>query len=362
MGIRRELQNILQSNTGSYRQRSDEAKPQPTYGQQQLEYQQQGVLNKGATNRYYYNLDKWHRETLRRVLDPAQSKSVPGGEEALAFRLRCIRRGIPPDILTFSSILKVTATRSIGYGSPQLRDMATKELVGMIPYMDEIGRNHALRARASSLPGIGMHSVDSFFPPIEKKGFPNAHTALATLENNALKIPDSEVTVEPQQNHSIHFDTHAKSVAQTLQNPQATPMQKFVHAEQAGRHMQQHLQLLEGDPTRKAEVKDKQKQLTSLSKMTDQLHQNLQDQIGAQMKENGQQAPPQAPDPKAMKVQGDLALKARKQQGDMALKERKQAHAEALSDKKTAAGIRRENAKTRASMARSQFQQNPPIR
>ena len=361
MAMRRELQNVLQSNTGSYRQRGSEEKPEPTAQQAQLNFQQQGMLTKGATNRYYYNLDKWHRENVRRVLDPAQSASIPGGPEALSFRRRCIRRGVPPDLLTFSSILKVTATRSIGYGSPQLRDMTTRELVAMIPYMDEIGRNHALRARASSLPGVGMHGVDSYFPAIEKQGFPNAHTALATLENNALKIPDSEVKVEPQQNHSIHFDTHGKSVAQTLQNPQSNPMQKFVHAEQAGRHMAQHLELLKGDPTRKKEVKDKEKQLQALSKMTDQLHQNLQDQIGAQLKANGQNAPPQQPDPKALKVQGDLQLKAQKQQGEFALKERKQKHSEDLSDKKTAAGIRRENAKTRAEMARNRLSQKPPV-
>ena len=187
MSMRHELQNVLQSNTGSYRQRPTEGREEPTLGQAQLNYQQQALLSKGATNRYYNNLDKFHRETLRRLMDSAQSNSVPGGKEAQEFVLRCIGRGIPEEVMDFKNIRKVHAVRSLGYGSPQLRDMATKEIVSMIPMMDEVSRNHALRARAAALPGIGQGQVDQFFPPIEKMGVPEAHASFATTENNALR-------------------------------------------------------------------------------------------------------------------------------------------------------------------------------
>ena len=354
MSMRRELQNVLQANTGSYRQR-EESKPQPTYGQQQLLSQQESLLNKGATNRYYNNLDKWHRETLRRLLDPAQNPSIPGGREAVEFKMRCVMRGVPPEVLDFKNVKKVIATRSLGYGSPQLRDTTTRELVALIPYMDEVSRNHALRARASALPGVGMFSVDSFFPPIEKKGIPNAHAALAVLENNALRQPGGKALVEPMQNHSTHFDEHMKDAMAHHQEPNADPMAVLTHMEQAGPHMFQHLQALKGDPTRKQEVKQKQKQLDDLGKQTDQLHQQTTEAMQAAQK-NGQQAqPPQQPpvDPvKLAKVQGDLKLKAQKQQGDMALKARKAQFTESLSDKKVASGIHRENAKTAAEMRR----------
>jgi hypothetical protein len=420
MAMRRELHGTLQANTGSYRQRTDEARPEPTLGQAELVYQQQGTLTKGATNRYYNNLDKWHRETIRRLLDKAQSKSVPGGQEALDFLERCVARGIPEEVLVFRNIKKVVATRSLGYGSPQLRDSTTRELIAMIPYMDEVSRNHALRARASSLPGVGMHSVDSFFPPIERSGVPNAHAALAVLENNALRAPGGKALVEPLQNHSIHFDTHMQDVMQHVQGgagpgaptPPGAPMQppqpmlppvspatapanafasplmpppptppapspnggqgpgdplsKLIHMEQAGPHMFQHLQALKGDPTREREVKQKQVQLDQLGKMSDQLHQQLTESMQAAASANGQQdqAPPQQPPsdgdiiPKMAKVSGDLQLKASKMQGDMALKVRKQAHSEQLSDKKVASGITRENAKTAAEMRRAQMK--PP--
>jgi hypothetical protein len=361
MTMRRELQNVLQSNTGSYRQRvQEEEKPEPTYGQAQMLFQQQGLLTKGATNRYYQNMDKWHRETLRRILDPAQSSGIPGGKEALDFKRRCIVRGIPEELLSFENIRKVIATRSLGYGSPQLRDMTTRELVNLIPYMDEVSRNHALRSRAASLPGVGMHSVDAYFPPIEKSGVPNAHAALATLENNALRQPGGKALVEPMQNHSIHFDTHMKDLDGHVKDPQAHPMEKFIHLEQAGPHLHQHLQLLKGDPTRKQEVKLKQRALDEMGKLSDQLGQQIGESMKAQQA-NGQQPQPQQ-DPemagKVMKVTGELGLKKEKQDREFALKERKQAHTENLSDKKTAAGIRRDNARAVAEIRRSNAKQS----
>lgn len=351
LAVRRELHGTLQANTGSYRQRTDEAKPEPTLGQAQLIFQQQGTLTKGATNRYYNNLDKWHRETLRRLLDPAQNETIPGGLEAMRFKARCIMRGIPPGVLDFRNIRRVISTRSLGYGSPQLRDQATQQLVGLIPFMDEVSRNHALRARTASLPGIGMHSVDSFFPPIEKSGVPNAHTALAVLENNALRTQGGKALVEPMQNHSIHFDAHMQDVMAHLQDSSAPP-EKLIHMENAGPHMTQHLQLLQGDPTRKDEVKQKQKQLDMIGKVSDQLHQQVTEAMGAMADQmpngNGQQAP----DPAMVKVMGDLSLKARKQAADHDLKERKLAHSEELTDKKTGSAIQRETIKTQAQIQR----------
>jgi hypothetical protein len=427
LAIRRELHGTLQQNTGSYRQRSDESRPEPTLGQAQIISQQQGTLTKGATNRYYNNLDKWHRETLRRLLDPAQNETIPGGLEAMKFKARCIIRGIPAQILDFRNIKRVVSTRSIGYGSPQLRDVATTQLVQLIPYMNEVGRNHALRARVASLPGVGMYSVDSYFQPIEKSGVPDAHAALAVLENNALRTQGGRALVEPQQNHSIHFDVHMQDVMQHVAPQMAQMMQqqgqgggqggpppsgamggvgamggppiqtlpagqlplpppsgqtpigyaqggvvagngsngsngagpmdpadmtsKLIHMEQAGPHMAQHLAALQGDPTRQMEVKQKQKQLDMVGKISDQLHQQLTEHLGA-MAQQPPPGEPQPPDPAMVKVMGDLQLKGQKQQHEFGLKERKAAHSESLSDKKTGTGIQRETLKAQTQIQR----------
>jgi hypothetical protein len=161
--------------------------------------------------------------------------------------------------------------------------------------------------------------------------------------------------VEPEQNHSIHFDVHNKDVQAHLQEPNANPMEMLQHLEKAGPHMAQHLNALRGDPTRKVEVKEKQKQLDMMGKISDKLGQNVKEAMQARAKAqppNGQQPPDPEAMAKVMKVKGELGLKAEKLKGDMALKERKQQHSEVLQDKKTAAGIRRENAKTKAELLR----------
>jgi hypothetical protein len=273
---------------------------------------------------------------------------ISGGEEAMEFMERCEERGIPPEIMKFSNIWKVRATRSLGYGSPQLRDMATKELVGMAPMMDAVSRNHAMRARAAALPGIGQSGVDQFFPKIEKSGVPNAQASYAMMENNALRQPGGKTLVEPKQDHSTHFDVHYKDTMEHLQDQQSQPLQKLIHVEQAGPHMHQHLDLIKGDPTKEHEFKQKKKMLDALSKTADQLGQHVKESLRSQKSEvggqNGQQG---QPDPEAqaaqMKMHGELGLKAEKQKGEMILKARGQAFKEHLEDQKTAAEIRRKN-------------------
>lgn len=338
--MRRELQNTLQSNTGSYRQRVALENQEPTLGQAQMNQQQESKLTTGSINRYCNSLNLFHNETLRRMMDPAQTKDVPGGKEAMLFMAKCVMRGIPQQLMNFRNIMKVRCVRSIGYGSPQIRDMTTKELVGMIPMMDEVSRNHALRARAASLPGVGQSSVDEFFPPIEKQNIPNNHTAQAVTENNALRTLGGQAIVTPEQNHSIHFDVHGQDAMQDFQDPNADPHEKLIHMEQAGRHMSQHLQKISQDPSRKQEVEKKQGQLDDLAKKTDQLNQQTTDAVKGAMKDQGQaDAANQAQNPAMAKVQGDLTLKAMKLKGEMGLKAKSQDFKESLADKKTAADI-----------------------
>lgn len=348
MSMRRELQNVLQSNTGSYRQRpTEETRAEPTLGQAQLNYQQQALLSKGATNRYYNNLDRFHTETLRRILDPAQSTKVPGGRQAIEFIARCIMKGIPAPVLNFKFIRKVRSVRSLGYGSPQLRDMATKELVNMIPLMDEVSRNHALRARASALPGIGPSQVDSYFPKIEQQQIPNEHTWAATAENNDLRNPNAKVIVTPNQNHAIHFDTHFKDIQEHQQTAQ-NPMELLVHMEQAGGHMAQHLQRISQDPTRKAEIKQKSGALNQLAKQTDQLRQNVEEaaQAAARQPQQGQA------DPEMLRTTGELAIAGQKAKAEIARKDLIARAGVQMKDKKTAADIRRKDFESRGKQQR----------
>jgi len=208
--------------------------------------------------------------------------------------------------------------------------------------------------RAVALPGIGQANVDSVFPDISKRGIPNNHTWDASMENNALRTLGEKVPIVPGQNHAIHFDTHMQDLMQELQNPNRNPVEKLIHMEQAGVHMQGHLQGLMNDPTRKAEVKQKQAALRQIAKATDQLSQQVQEHAQAQGQNGNVSQPGQPMDPEDMaklaKVHGDLGLKAQKQQGDLALKARKQQVNERLQDLRTSAEIKRADRRERSGL------------
>jgi hypothetical protein len=232
--------------------------------------------------------------------------------------------------------------------------MATKELITLLPLMQEPGRNHALRARAAALPGIGQSQVDSFFPKIEDQQMPNVHNSMAMLENNALRNKDSRTLVEPGQNHSIHFDVHAADLNAHAQQPDANPIEMLTHLTNAGPHMAQHLHMIANDPTRKQEIGQKQMQLQQFGKMKDKLQQNVEEAMKAQAQNgNGQQG---APDPNLLKVQGELQLKKQKQEVELGMKARGAAFKEAIKDKSTAADIRRKNLEVAATHGRAHAQ------
>ncbi len=287
-------------------------------------------------------------------------------KEAKKFKECCLQRGIPEELFDFKNVLKVKAVRSVGYGSPQMRDIATKELVGMMPMLNEVGRNNALRARLASLPGIGQAQVDSYAPSIKEQGFPDDHAALATLENNELRSPGGQVMVTPFQNDPTHVKIHMQDMmshvqqtqgqgqnGQNGQAPKGNPMELLIHLEQGGPHVRKHLDKMKNNPIYgkkgSGEYEQFDKAWQQLSHVTDQVAKEVQ----KSMQEQAQNQPQPQPDPEKvaplLKVAGDLKLKEAKQTGDMALKTTKQAHSQRLADLKTAADIRRENARSRVS-------------
>lgn len=361
MVMRREAQNIMQNNTGGYKQRVSNENQEPTLGQAQLNAQQQALLGKGSINRYYNGfLDRFHKETLRRLLDSRLTDKKPGGKAAVEFRERCMKRGIPKEVLSFDHVCRVKAMRSLGYGSPQIRDMATKELLQLLPLMDETGKNNALRARTSAIPGVGQSMVDLYFPSLNKKRQPEDHFWDAVMENNNLRDLGGEVVVTSRQNHPTHFQVHYSDWVEHVQQMgqgEAEPHEVLIHSENAGPHLRQHIDKMpdqiptsDGKMAANQEKEQLLKAWDAMAKATDHLHQEI-DQINQSQEKDRQ---PQI-DPKLMaamaKVKGELEIKATKTAGDMELKAMKQKQNMRLADIKTAAELRRQQAQARQPIA-----------
>ncbi len=341
--VQRDLQNKLQSNTGEYRQRVSDENQENTLGQAQINLQQQAILSKGAINRYYKALDRLYREMVRRILNPKLTKSDPGGKEVFEFKEWCKERGVPDECFKMDNICRIRAVRAAGYGSPAMRQMMGQQLYALIPQMNERSRNTALRYIVSAV-GFGQDHVDEFFPKLDEPQLPGSQEQQATDENNALRKMGGETKVIYLDNHLIHFDIAFSDMAQhiqELQQGQAQPMEVLVHLVQGGVHTKAHLNGMANDPTRKGQFEQRQAAWLSMSKVAQQLQQQLQEAAKAEAQAN----PPQPQiDPEAVaavaKVHGELQLKQMKMQGDMQLKAEKQQVQQHLQDLKTAHDMR----------------------
>lgn len=359
---KRALGAILGDNTGNYTQRLREENPAPTLGQEQLSVQRESVLGDHDASRYLKYLDRFHRERFRRLLamgkklfasrknvapdKDEKSDSLTSSEKgALKFYRDCVVTDeIPEEILEFENFCRIKATRLVGNGSSQMRTIIGEKLLGMVGMMDERGRRFTQRQVVSGL--AGENWADATFPAYDTPQIVDSHMSLAQLENNFLRIPGGKVLVDPSQDHVIHFQSHIQDDAEHAQEIQAgggDPHALLIHLEQSGPHMYEHIQAIAGDPTRKQQIKGMMEAWMNLSKMTDQLAQQVAeaDQAAATNQ------PPQAPDPELLiglaKVNGELALKARKQQGDFLLKSQKQAFTLRQKDQSLAHNMRLEN-------------------
>lgn len=368
---KRALGAILGDNTGNYTQRLREENPAPTLGQEQLSVQRESVLGDHDASRYLKQLDRFHRETFRRILamgkklfasrkdvapdkDEKSESLTPSEKGALKFYRSLVQTdGIPEEILEFENFCRIKATRLVGNGSSQMRTIIGEKLLGMVGMMDERGRRFTQRQVVSGL--AGENWADATFPPYDTPQIVDSHISLAQLENNFLRIPGGKVLVDPSQDHVVHFQSHMQDDAdhaQELQAGQGDPHALLVHLEQSGPHMYEHIQAIASDPTRKDQIKGMMEAWMNLSKMTDQLAQQVAeaDQAAAE------QQPKQAPDPeliaKLAKVNGELQIKARTQQGNLMLKAQKQAVTLRQNEIKMAHGMRLENFEATANAAK----------
>lgn len=347
---KREVSGILQSNTGQYRERVALENQEPTLGQAQLNARNQMSLSESSVDRYCKTLDRQYKEVFRRAAKlgvslykkrkptsgtqkPEYDESDEGAELAYEMVARCVAGGVPIEALEMGNICSVRATRGLGSGSPVGQDMATQGMMGLLPMADERGRRNILRMRSAFL--IGQGNVDGIFPEFDEADVPNDHEWAAQSENNDMTNPLAKLEITPRQDHLIHFTKHfefGSNIIQAVQAQQFDPMQALTILHVAGPHMKGHLNAMMGDPTREAQIKPLERAWQALSKIADQMQQQVDEAQKAQQKN----APPPQPDPQLVaalaKVSGDLKIKQFKAQGDMQLKAEKQAQTLRLKD------------------------------
>ena len=224
--------------------------------QYQAEEEKAGSLTNNSVNRFYRSLDRTVSEQFRRIqkISPSDSRFPEVGE----FYQRCKERGVTADVVK-KAVRKVTARRAIGNGSPQMRALALDELAQTIGFLDETGRNLAVRDRISVR--FGRLAADRYLPK-QKRMAPDVQVAV--LENTILKTDN--VPVLPDQNHAVHAGVHVpvfqKAVEQLVaareQNPEQdfAPLQPILqYAFNLHAHSADHVQAMAADPSRAKDAK-----------------------------------------------------------------------------------------------------------
>jgi hypothetical protein len=336
------VNDILNINTGQYQ--SLENPPQPTATQEEYLIGRQSTLTIGAYDRYYHYKDDFWREMFRRIFDKSLTSDDPGGEEALEMREYLIEDcGIPEDALN-CDYMHVTACRNVGYGSMLMQQVVNKQLLSLLPTMSERGRRNTLRSVGAAL--VNQDNVDRFWEPYDKIGIPTDHEALATIENNLFRSAGYEkLAVTPEQDHVIHFESHFASALKNVQQVaqgMGDPIELVRHLQNAAMNMHEHLGEIQGDPTRKNQVKKYTKMLMMLNRLAE----NVKKQVTKQMAQNQPAKPQITPEQiqELTKIQGELKIKETKMMMDEQRKDRKLAADMRRKDAQTAAGIYRANA------------------
>jgi hypothetical protein len=317
----------------------------PTRFQLESEHTAVGALTNNAVNRFCRSLDKLFNEQFMRIqkIGPT-GMSLSGGKckypEVKEFYERCADRGVNAELIQ-NGIRRVSAVRSIGNGSPQMRLMALDRLQQMKGSLDETGRDLADRDYISM--AFGRTAADRYKPKVKRIA---PDVTIALLENSVLKI--DQLSALPDQNHSVHAGIHIPRFQEAIkelvqareQNPEAdfAPLQPLLQeAFNNHDHSSQHVEAMAADPLRAADMKSYRAALeqganllAGFARQLQQQERHHADDTAAMQQQSqqqpGQQQPGQTPgaglSPQDQITASDptLALKMQRQQEELVQK------------------------------------------
>lgn len=200
----------------------------------------------GAIDLFYGSLDRVIRTMVKRIVKGPKSDPL-----VAEFHRRIEARGITPDILKSIDHDNTYAFRAYGAGSPAVRALAHKQLLTLLPNLDETGQQHLLHDVISDI--VGPVIADKFRPAPTQPRMP-AEAKTAWLENSSLARGE-EVPVFPSEMHATHAMQHMPFINQRLdaiERGQLDPMQELPGLQMMLAHLSEHGNALAADPSQKA--------------------------------------------------------------------------------------------------------------
>ena len=260
IALRRVSSDLMQNNTREMKDMPEDPNfnPQPKTAEEVREMSSRFARGEQSQTVFFAaQLQKLYREIFRRLTDPEYLLSDvdrPGLGLALLFARRCVERGVPLELLLDIEQWRILAVKPIGGGSPQARNAALGDMMQLRGEADEKGRREILRDFAASR--VGYDNVDRYFPPKTRDSIETNEHSIAALETSDF-YSGSQGVVGSDQNHVIHFTVHAQPVQQIAQAIEeqgveaVDPQRAVMLLSSALPHMEQHLQYLQREPTRR---------------------------------------------------------------------------------------------------------------
>lgn len=206
-------------------------------------------LNVTALNLFYEPFDRLLRETVRRITNPEYTLKHPGGEEVTEFRMRCMERGVPPEVIDTIDHRKTRAVRAIGSGSQAQRTVQLQSLNEFAGAFDQTGRYNLFRDQVAA--SVGIDQANRYMPPIENTRLP-MDAKIAQMENSLMEMNGQPAPVIPNELHLTHLDQHMPFMQQYLdavEQNQIDIADAYIKVLPHYQHSVQHLEFVQQDTT-----------------------------------------------------------------------------------------------------------------
>lgn len=353
IAVRDHLARTVDSTTGTFRPNFEkpQGNPEPV-GTAQLRFAQSAQLSDSAVERFYRRADTFYYEIYERASDSSLPDSAdPFIKEARAFQERCRARGLTARQIEDCSRTGLRASRTIGNGSPAMRQQALGA-VSALAMQGLLGPRGLQEWKTMFIAAhLGQVGVQALLPPQDVAEVPTRDDWDASQENADMTQGNPPVFAQ-WQNSAIHALSHIQEGFKAIQHVQqgADPAIAFTYMQVAMPHIQQHLQAATPPPVQKQLVQ----MFGELAKGAKSIEQAAQQKVQQGQKQQAlsfdQQLAMQTEQGKMQlseaKAKGLLQLKKERQDAELALKQREQQMQHGLSDASTAAEITRSTAQT----------------
>lgn len=353
MAMNADLENVLQGNLSQYRQSLNKTGNPRTATEMQIISSQQSAIGKTQLSRYYNQLDSFFEERYYRASNPNLNPITKSDKEAIEFQRRCTERGVP--VQAMMDIDFIEATRTVGQGSQYAKQNLLGTLLNLSASLPEGGKINLLKDYIAAQ--VGQQMVNRYLPTQIQSSKIQDQAALAVLEHASLRQGNMPLVTDTQ-DQIVHIDTHLAAVNEVAASLQSggNPQEILLFMQGVGQHVQQHIQRLATDPSRKRQVEAYLQNLQELAKTIEQLGQMLQQQQQAMAQQQQAQAIQQGSDPrtaiKNAEVQSKIARQDAETMASIQRQNTKSTADLAFRNAKTTADIQRANAIAESNLSR----------